>query len=232
MNAKKTLLAEEQANLAKQKVNLFLSKYFNLVIIVVVLLILVISFFGLIKPKYNSILNSIQANVYQKEKIYLQQYRKLSESKQLIALFRSISPKEVEKVNSIIPKKYVREDLFSELERLVVGNNFLLKSIEISSNADISSKKRGVANNINNPTLPPEIDQIHVNMSVGGVDYYGLKYLISVLENNLKLMDIVNLEFNPEGNNFNLEFWTYYLKDSTDMETPVEETSVETPVEE
>lgn len=205
---------EEAKNKKKQKLNAFLSKYFNLVIIIVMLIILIVSFFLLIKPKYKSILDSIQSNVYQKEKIYLQQYKKLNESKQLISLYKSFDVQGVEKINNIIPKSYIKEDLFTELENIVVSNGFILKSIQIDLDMENVKKNRSDVVNINNPVLPPEIDQIRVHMSVGSMDYYGLKYLIKVLENNLKLMDIVDLDFNPESSILKIEFWTYYLKDS------------------
>jgi len=44
------------------------------------------------------------------------------------------------------------------------------------------------------------------------IDYNSLRNLISLLEYNLKLIDIYSIDFNPNSETLNLKFVTYYLK--------------------
>ncbi len=61
-------------------------------------------------------------------------------------------------------------------------------------------------------SLPSEIGRIKVTLSIIGVDYFSLKNTLNTIENNLMIMDIISLDFQPSNNSVDLVFYTYYLK--------------------
>ena len=79
---------------------------------------------------------------------------------------------------------------------------------EVDSNTFVPSK---IKDNEEKDLLPKGVGKIEVNFNAEGVDYYGLKNLIQSIENNLQIMDIENLKFNPEENTITIKFFTYYI---------------------
>ena len=60
--------------------------------------------------------------------------------------------------------------------------------------------------------LPADIERIRFNLFVVGTNYNSLRSLLITLENNLSLMDIININFNPEGKTTNMIVDAYQLK--------------------
>ena len=49
-------------------------------------------------------------------------------------------------------------------------------------------------------------------MEIIGVNYDGLKKLLATIENNLRLMDVNKIDFDPGARTVTLEVALYYLK--------------------
>jgi hypothetical protein len=51
-----------------------------------------------------------------------------------------------------------------------------------------------------------------IKTEISGVTYFDLKYLVDIIENNLKIIDIVSLDFNPASRVVEMEAVSYYKK--------------------
>ncbi len=198
------------------RINVFLNKYFRLIIIFVVFVILVGSFFLVIIPKYQETLTIIKGNLANQEDVYVEQWNKLNNYKKLVSVYEKISVGERQKVENILPLEYIKEQLFIELGYIIPQNGYVLNSLEFHKDKEEIVDLRRAAEEISTEELllqklPRSIGYIKGTMATSLVDYAGLKNLIYILENNLKLIDIYNVGFNPETESVEIDFITYYL---------------------
>ncbi len=215
-------ITENNNERLKQKVNGFLIKYFNLLAIVLAAIILIVGFFLLIKPKYNKISREIKLSNENSENKYNAAFAYLTQLNKLKAEYEKISPEDIKKIEIMLPSEKFYEELFVQLESIVLKNGLLLTSIEISPE-ELPSGKEGadaVKTRNNQPEknkaasagLPEEITKVKIAMNVAGVDYLSLKNLLNALEKNLQLTDITNLSFSPDQKSAALEMYAYYFK--------------------
>ncbi|MFA4834339.1 MAG: hypothetical protein WC619_05925 [Patescibacteria group bacterium] len=199
-----------------QKINVLLTRYFKWLVVLFVLVVFILGYFLLLKPKYEEIAKLTSDGQSSKEQEYLERRGYLESLKNLVAVFQSVKLSDQEKIDYILRKKDVPEELFSQVEAIVKKNGLLLKSLKIEpiepeSKSSSQKVKRGEEKAA--VSLPPEIGKTKATLEIMGVDYFGLKSLLTSIENNLMLMDVVNVDFVPEGNSVQLTFYTYYLKE-------------------
>jgi len=95
-----------------------------------------------------------------------------------------------------LPSVYVPERLYGELEEIFASGGWSLNEVKFSNNKD--------------ETEYPGLAQYDVTLSVSSIDYSGLKNLLHLLENNLRLIDVTNLSFSPDNNAATIGLRTYY----------------------
>lgn len=188
----------------KNALNLFLNNYFNIIMVFVVIIVLVISYFIIIKPKYDATMAAIKINIEQQQKIYNDQYKKLTSLKTVAELYKKISPTDLKKFEGVLPDNYVKERLFGELEEVITQSGFILDSVAIEKPAETDTTKEG------QKPIPTKIGTINLQLSLSAIDYAGFKNLLKLLESNLRLFDVTNVTFSPDGNSAALTLSTYY----------------------
>lgn len=202
----------------EQRINMFLVRYFKWLVVLFVLIVFISSYIFLIKPKYQKITQLVGANKISREQEYLERKEYLAGIKDLINIYKKINLSDIKKVNLILSKGNNYEELFTQLESIVLKSGLLIKSLKIDSEEyvgkenilkkpKISRKESGT-----DSSLPSEIGRIKVTLSIIGVDYFSLKNILNNIENNLMIMDIISLDFQPSNNSVDLDFYTYYLK--------------------
>ena len=208
---------DEKEGQTRQKINVLLIEYFKWLIAFLVLVVLALGYFFLLKPEYEEVVQSAKSGQLNKEQEYLERREYLGKLKNLVAVFQSVKPSEIKKIDYILKPKDVPEELFSQVEAIVKKNGLLLKSLKIESGGeeskDSSQKVSRTTEEKTEVALPPEIGKTKATLEVLGVDYFGLKSLLASMENNLMLMDVASVNFAPEGNSVQLVFYTYYLKE-------------------
>lgn len=178
-----------------------LSKYFGLLLLAMVFLVFVFSYFLLLKPKFDSAVANIRNSSVDKEERYALAKKKFDDLKALASSYSQIDPRTREKVDQFLPSEYIQEQLFLELEEVIIKNGFTVDSITIQKELNPAS------------TLPATgIGRVKVDLAVSSVDYRGFKSLLMIMENNVRLMDVYSLEFDPAGSTAKIEFYTYFLK--------------------
>ncbi len=217
MPTQRDFKTERERKIFLKKINTFLIKYFKFFVLFLVLLVLALGYLFLLGPKYKEIQTMIKHSQEQRREIFLAKQKKLNRLESYIESYDKFSSLEKEKINYILPKKYNQEELFSELNYLVEKNNLILKNISVKggkTQVEFGQTKKDIEARVQNPILkaPPGVQKYAVDVSILGTNYYSLKNLLSTLENNLKLLDITQLNFSPGSKTVNLTLMTYYLK--------------------
>ena len=114
---------------------------------------------------------------------------------------------------------YLKEDLFTELVWLASKKGFSVISLEITKDSEVAvandaSRTRA---NIQAPavgvtTLPESVGQFSIKMTLGKVNYVGLKSWLYTMENSLRLMDVQSITFDPKAETVALNMTSYYYK--------------------
>lgn len=198
-------------NKNQNSLNLFLNSYFNIIIVFVVIFVMLVSYFLIIKPKFDETVSSIKLNLEGQQKIYLSQQAKLSSLRTIASLYKKISTDDLKKFNGVLPDSYVKERLFGELEEIVKQNGFALNSVTIQNEEEkkTSDNEAGTALAAN---TSEKLGKINLELSVGSINYTGFKNLLRTMENNLRLFDITSVSFSPGGNSATIVLTTYYYK--------------------
>lgn len=179
------------------KLNLFLNSYFNIFLTILLVFILIIAFLLVLRPQYKKTLNIIQQNLEEQQRLYAGQQKKLVNLQAITAVYKQISPADLQKFDVILPNDYPTEALFGELEELITQSGFILSSVNFTRDEVASDSAVG---------------HVNMNLALGAVDYAGLKSLLRKLENNMRLLDIQNLNFSPSEETLSLSMTTYYYK--------------------
>ena len=227
----------KQSNRLVKRINDFLLNYFNWVILIIVLTILVTGFSIIIEPKYELVIRDVEIVRRDKEGEYLIQQAYFNKLNELKDAYQSIKPEDKRKIDIILPEQVEIEEFFSSMEALVLKNGLILASLNINS-GELELKENKITNENENKEdtsssssardqrkfykteeakaeindLSEKIGKIHITMSIIGTDYDGLKNLLQAIENNLRLMDMENISWSPDGNSTNLQLVTYYIK--------------------
>lgn len=224
----------DKKRLQNNRINKVLNSYFHILTVIAVGAVLYIGYNYALLPKHKEVSGLIKANILQKEQLYIDKQKELNSLRKVVDVYRSLSPDNLKKFADLIPPQYQKEDLFTEVVYLVSKNGFTVDSIVVSSGniADIPSaaeppsapgaaKRRTdtIAATSTPPSapvipLPSGVSKMSVKLAVGGVDYAGLRKLLGIFENNLRLLDISNLDFDPASKTVKLDLQTYYFTSS------------------
>jgi len=214
---KKEILAKKnelESSGVKRIIVNFLYNYFNIIVVFIVGLVLIIGFSYIIKPKYRSIKNNIAAvnEAQEIERNGMEKYyNKLIIYKRN---YDSIDEADKKKINTMLPQGGELESIMAEMENLVLNRGMLLSLLKVSSEKENSKKiSRNTAQNTEKQK-PENIGTINVEANIQGVDYRGLKMLLDTFENNLRILDINEINFLPTSETAVLRISTYYLRDN------------------
>jgi LPS O-antigen subunit length determinant protein (WzzB/FepE family) len=174
----------------------------------VMIIILLLSYFFIIKPKYNQTLLAIEVTAQQQQKLYADQQKKLNNLKIISDLYKKISETDLKKFNGVLPDNYVKEKLFGEFEEIINKNGYILNSVTLD--AEKASEETAEVTASTTPGQSGKIGKINLQLAISAVDYKGFKNLLRLLENNLRLFDVSNVSFSAGGNTTNLTLTTYY----------------------
>jgi len=210
--------------------NTFLIRYFKLFVLGVVVFMLIIGFLVLLWPKYKEVKSLVKSSKQQQQEVFLQKHERLDDLRSIIDSYKSISESQKNKVDEVIPERRNKEEIFTEVKNLVARNGLSLKSITLEGDKEKEEKEREEERMIvrrqrsqeqkeeeeeedyEKRELPADIERIRFNLFVVGTNYNSLRSLLITLENNLSLMDIININFNPEGKTTNMIVDAYQLK--------------------
>jgi hypothetical protein len=197
-------------NLKNQNsLNLFLNNYFNALLAGVLILFFILADAFLIIPKFVATQEAVQTKINEEQNLYSASQRKLASLRAVGDIYSKINPADLQKFNGVLPDSYVRERLFGELEETVAQGGWLVNNITLSAgSAATAASATSTLAQINDPAL----QAVNVELSIATIDYSGLKSLLRLLENNLRLLDITSVKFSPGASTVDLTLTTYYYQ--------------------
>lgn len=198
------------SNLARKNlINTFLNTYFNLFVVIFVSFLMFASYLFILQPKMQKTTTAISENISSQQKLLQAQKTKLANLQKAIASYNSIDKVDSERINQILPDDYNKELLYGEIEELITRNGFVPSLISLTKEGEGADVK-GTA-----PTeaakISDKIGVINISLGIASVDYAGLKNLLSILESNLRLLDVKQVSLSG-GQAGSLELSTYYYK--------------------
>ncbi|MFA5000442.1 MAG: hypothetical protein WC545_03730 [Patescibacteria group bacterium] len=204
--------------------NAFLNEYFNAILAVILILFLAAAYFLFLGPKFQATKAAIERNMEEQQLLYENQQKKLNNLKSILELYKKINSGDLQRFNSVLPDEYVPEKLFGELEEVIGRAGWLLTNVRIGDPGPAYKPLSGGEADLAAAFKDKKITSLELELSIGAVDYAGLKRLLRLLENNLRLFDIIRVDFSPSTESAAIVIRTYYYKTTPNaIEAPAEE---------
>jgi hypothetical protein len=204
---------DKQENNSMEKLYDNFTKYFSVIIFLIVILVLSLFYFFLINPKLQASSKEIQKDINFQQNIWQIERQKLLQMQDSLDYFKKIDSNDIEFLESIIPHPYPKEKLFGEIEDIILKNGYTLTSLNLE---EIEKTEEGDEFQTEESQELSLVDKnlqiINISLEATGLDYNAMKRFLIVLENQLPLMDIISLDFSPEGETLILDINTYYFK--------------------
>ncbi|PIT93689.1 hypothetical protein COU00_03005 [Candidatus Falkowbacteria bacterium CG10_big_fil_rev_8_21_14_0_10_43_11] len=211
-------LAEERSN----PIIIVVRRYFYYLVFLEIIIVFVLGYFFVLKPKISRVFKSQTeiAAVKREEQAKLAEYeKKISELRSIKEQYAGLSGEDVKKIEEMLPDKIGERELAMQINKIVADNGLLLEAVNFDAKGKISagqSAARRPAGTDNG--APPEassqkIGEVTLGLDIGGVSYPALKSLLSGLENNLRLIDVQSVKFNPADDKAELIVKSYYLRE-------------------
>lgn len=169
----------------------------SLMVILVMVIFLTAGYF-LIWPEYQKLSDNKNKLVTEKETLE-NQNRTLADLQKLFNNYEDISAANKEKIMSMLPREVDEPGLFTLLETLAGRNGMVVLA------ADITIKDP--AADLKNLGLK----EVNLAINLTGGEYFNLKSFLSDLETNLRLMDVISVNYTPEASSIILNIKTYRL---------------------
>jgi hypothetical protein len=181
-------------------------RFFFIIVIIAFAAITIAGYLFLVQPKYTAIAEETK-NKEDKENQQLQDLQSyLARLFQYREQYNKIDAAAKDKIDAMIAGKYSPEDVFTGMEKLIAARGLILNSISVSTAASSGEDKGDpTASNVSG------VGRATIKLEITGVNYEGLKQLLTVIESNMQLSDVKKIDFAPDQNKATLEITTYYL---------------------
>jgi len=202
--AKSNTVNKNKSNLS-DIIQRYAARHFKLIPPTVLLVILSVGYLAVLKPQYDSIIREVDSENQKKSEQFAgeEQYRD-----NLILLqraYKQIDQNDLARLGNMLPNKPEVEKIMVMLEN--ISDRQYVKLDSLVFDLDAAQKK---ASPVTAGLDSERLKKLKINLDISGIDYRGLKKLLSVLENNLRLLDIDSVDFSPDSNSVNLGITAYY----------------------
>lgn len=201
----------------QNNLNNFLNQYFNVLVAAALLVFLGLAYLLFLGPKFTATQIIIQANNDQERNLYASSLKKLASFKAMNEIYKKINASDLRRFNSVLPDNYVSERLFGEIEEMVSQGGWILSSLKISQpeEAVAGAAEEAVAGTT--PVKPAaladkKLGRYNLELSVTAINYLGLKKMLRMFENNLRLLDVTSVSYSPSESKALIILSTYYYK--------------------
>ncbi len=183
----------------------------NLIILVLILILIAVVVF-LDVPKVQEIL-ALREQISEQKEAFSEKQALLLKIEELKSGYEE-NKESLEKVSYILPAEQDIPNLIVQLEALAFENGLVLESINLSSSEKTSSGMAEEVRESQQGTTSQDYQILTANLKVIG-DYSGFKNFLKAVENNIRLMDVVSLNFSGESGGlglfrFDITLKTYY----------------------
>lgn len=200
---------------SKQPKQPFYLAKFKVLVFLVLLIIILPGYFFFVKPEYESYQKNKQLNAqYQSQRdLALNQ---LKGYKKTLSVYQAVDPLEEEKINQILPDNYDEANLYVNLESIVKTVGLSLDNIIINPVTTQVTRRPVIGKNTEaEAALSNQIGLIDIELILSDVSYVKMKNFFTVLETNIRLLDVKQFNFNAVDGTLSVSLQAYYLKSDT-----------------
>lgn len=190
---------------------LWFEQYYKMTSIAACAMALVLSYIFILSPKVSSIrsIRGAQYDAIAKEKSDLEQ--KLSYLAKAQESKRNISQREIENIDSVIPTSPLSPQILAGLEQIAKTSNVVIEGIDLAiPDANTNKKIDPAKEAVKEPDLPEGVFTVEVILSIRSGPYDNLKLFLSNIEKNIRLMDIISVNYTPASKNYIISARAYY----------------------
>jgi hypothetical protein len=209
----------QQKSLNYQVFNIF-ENYGKLILAIVIFASLLAGYYFFIKPSFEK-MNSENSQRISELKMSIDRAEK---TKAMLVSFlggySKLDPKEIQRIAKMLPEDDNYVALLPHIEYLVLRKGYALQSVQVNriESADTLEKApdqpggKGDASMRVNELIKNHIGIMKINFSATGANYDGFKSLLADLENNLRLMDVEVLSYDPTSKSSQFTITAYYWR--------------------
>lgn len=200
--------------------NKYLVDYFSVIVIIVVVLVIIFGYFGLLRPKYENVVKNNKQYQLDRETELEQLNLNIIAYKNYKKIFDSIDKNDKIKVEAFLPNKNDSEELLIYMRDVVAKTGLRLIALDIDTLGDVGEtavedisavEGLSVSDNVQDQENQ-NVNEIKINLSVGGINYQSLKSFIYNLERDSRFFEIEEVDFSLSGKTLSLKLKTFYLK--------------------
>lgn len=211
-------------SILKQKINVFLISYFNHLTLAAAVLLVVISSWLFVYPRYRQISQDNELARQNLETAYEEKAALLKTILNLKEAYQSVSASDREKIYKLVPDASDENGLLEQIELIAAKNSVALNSLKImleeakrqaktarepGGPAETAEKKDPPAGIFTEP--PQGVKRLKLEINLSSVSYPILKNVLKTIENNLRLLDVANVDYSVKENKATLMVYAYYL---------------------
>lgn len=183
----------------------------------IIILLLILGFIAIVVfldlPKTQGVLDLIK-QIKEQKRIFLEEQDLLAKIKELDQQYEE-NKENLKKIDYILPSSQDLPNLIVQLEALALESGLVLDKIEFSEAEQETSGKAKEVRQSEEKVTPKDYRIISVSLTFIG-DYLLFKNFLKTVEENMRLIDVVAVDFGKESSettqlfNFNLSLKTYY----------------------
>ncbi|MFH0854195.1 MAG: hypothetical protein V1891_01755 [bacterium] len=192
------------------KLSDFVNIFFLPLVVILIIFISALSYFFVLKPKYGSIMNSVNSSKKDMREVISGKKKFLTELKNYIEDFDKIDKYNLTKLNKMLPKSLDIANVINSLNSISEKNGFILEDIKYLDETKTNDELDNSSGNIKSADFLA---------TISGGDYNELKSFLRMAAENVNLIDIVAILFDGSMS-YDLEFKMYYIDGLKIIEAP------------
>lgn len=154
--------------------------------------------------------------------------RRIKDMQALLAAYQAVSAEDRATLARMVPEEKNTEDLFADLHTIVSQNGLLVESIAIKSSSEENGTARVARRAVTQddteqgttqPSLPEGVATLDLSVSVSALSYESFKSLLRSFERHIRLLDVTEVSFSPDGEEGEFVIRTYYAVAPKDTKT-------------
>lgn len=185
---------------------------FSLFLFLLIVIFATITYF-LLMPSYVR-LTDTRSKIVSEQQTLDEETNTLTATNKLLKNYGTISADDQAKINAMLPAITDEPGIFSLFEFLAGRNKMAVLALDIS-------EKEAAAEDLKNLGVTEVQAAINLAASPASTDQYGdFKRFLADIETNLRLMDVISINYSPESSSYILNVNTYRIGSAAVGTTP------------
>ncbi len=199
----------------KKQVSFFII-HFKVLVVVLFLALLIPGYLLLIKPERSAYLEN-KALFVEQENNLTQKKARLLEYKKVLIGYQIISADDQKKIAEVLPYGPNEASLYVNISSLAEAVGAKVESVAVElgqgpgsaqNEEELIKEKAAAAGR----AITGQLKKALINLELSGVNYVKTKELFSLIEKNLRILDVKSFKFAPSEGNLSLAILVYYLE--------------------